>query len=101
MRRSGFDVAAVVRARRVNAAAKALAELRKPAAQRNVGGHGDPVGFALLVETAGDVDLYDVELPLRRVCSTCRFLTPEFHDRMACWDCVTDGDLPKWRPRSS
>ncbi len=80
---------------------RALAQLRKPAAKRSIGGHGDFLGFWMLVEMSGDADLFDVELPLAKVCSTCRFLTPEFNERMPCWTCVEDGTLPKWRAKVS
>jgi hypothetical protein len=85
----------------MNPAEKALVELRRPAAKRTIGGHGDFEGFLLLLLYApGDADLFEVELPQQRVCSTCRFLTPEFNERMPCWTCVEDENLPKWRPKS-
>lgn len=76
-----------------------LAQLRRAPDKREVGGHGDFLGFRVLIDSApADADLFEVALPMRRRCSTCRFLTPEFHERMPCYDCVTDANLPKWRP---
>lgn len=81
---------------------RALAMLKRPAAKRDVGGHGDFAGFLALLEALEYVDIDDlsmVELPQRRTCSTCKFLTPEFIEASPCWDCVLAEDLPKWRPR--
>ena len=84
-----------------------LRELRRPADKRELGGHGDKDGFFLLLyvvdqyDPDGKIDLFDVELPLDIKCSTCRFMTPEFHERMPCWVCI-DSEfplLPKWRAR--
>ena len=84
----------------MRAAEKALVELRRPAAKRTLGGHGDLDSFIMLVgECDAEADLLDVELPLAVKCSTCRFLSADFHDRMPCWDCATDERLPKWRPQ--
>lgn len=83
----------------MNTAQKALAELRRPVAKRSVGGHGDFAGFfMLLLQVPDDAELFDVDLPRKIACSTCRFLTPEFHERTPCWNCATDEALPKWRP---
>lgn len=82
----------------MRASEKALAELRKPAAKRSLGGHGDARSFLMLVSQCDpEADLLDVELPLQIRCGTCKFLTPDFHEKMACWDCVTDASLLKWR----
>lgn len=79
---------------------RAAAQLRKAPDKRDIGGHGDAMGFAALLEAvAEDVDLFEVPLPLEIRCSTCRFLVPEFHEKMPCWICVDDASLPKWRAR--
>ena len=75
------------------------AQLERPAAKREIGGHGDFMGFFALVEAASpDLDLSTVELPLPIKCGTCRFFGPEFNEKMPCWNCITDLSLPKWRP---
>jgi hypothetical protein len=88
----------------MKASEKALRELRRPVEKRDVGGHGDHEGFAMLLAVAmadleTDFDLFEIDLPKQKVCSTCRFLVPEFNERMPCWTCITEERLPKWRPR--
>jgi len=84
----------------VNAAQRANNELKKKSSKRSLGGDGDLHGFAMLCGFANDdIDLFEVELPEQIKCSTCKFLSPDFHEKMACWGCVLDGSLPKWRSR--
>jgi len=79
---------------------KCMDELRRPALKRHIGRHGDFRGFWILIERVpDDFDLDSIEFPMPIKCSTCRFLVPEFNEKMPCWNCVGAYGLPKWRPK--